>query len=391
MRGRDRRPWGGAEGAPQAATQPVAPGDPAPADTAPVATQPPVGGPVSLDWRLDFTGEQIVSLLDVSLGAGLLGCASGSSVEEPIGAGVERVVTCESGEREGTFTILLKPQPGATPNEELGPWEITSGNGGFGGLGGGGDFTVVFDDGRETAEQLMTGEIRWAEPDEHVESAVPDEIDEAFLDELLDELLEDVRVADTPGSVMVAHIDADGAETTAVKVTSPGGAPLRPSDPFRVGSISKVLASLVILSLVDEGRIDLDAPAADCVTSVQIPEDITVRHLLQHRSGIPSYTDEPGFFDDVGVDDTRRWTPEEPVELVIDQELEFEPGAEFRYSNTNYAVLGLLAQDLTGQPYHDLVKDRIVEPAGLERTYLAGHEEGPAPVGAYTDFAGDLV
>lgn len=72
------------------------------------------------------------------------------------------------------------------------------------------------------------------------------------------------------------------------------------------------------------------------------------------------------------------WTPEDVVTVVADEPTLFEPGSEFRYSNTNYAILGVLIEEVTQQSYHQVVRERILSPLELSSTYLAGYEEGQA-------------
>jgi D-alanyl-D-alanine carboxypeptidase len=92
----------------------------------------------------------------------------------------------------------------------------------------------------------------------------------------------------------------------------------------------------------------------------------------------------PGYVSREIDDPGRVWSPESTFELVEGRKLRFEPGAEYSYSNTNYLVLGMLIEEITGGTFAGEVRARIIEPLGLDSTYLAGLEEGPAPFGAYT-------
>jgi len=200
---------------------------------------------------------------------------------------------------------------------------------------------------------------------------------------LLAEQVDAVVFPDDQGAAMVAVLHDDDSIVHAGRGSDQDGNSPVPGSVFRVGSITKVFTSLLTLTLADEGAIDLDAPAADYVARVAVPTGVTVRDLLQHTSGLPNYTDAPGFFESVSDDPQRTWSPEETIAGVQDAEPLFDPGARFSYSNTNYLVLGVLIEEVTGHSYADELRARIIEPLGLTSTYLAGFEEGPAPFGAY--------
>ncbi len=214
--------------------------------------------------------------------------------------------------------------------------------------------------------------------------AVTPVVDEAFLAEQA----ANVSIPGSGGAFMVAVIDADGEVVYTGSGTDPDGNPLTPDAALRVGSITKVFTSLVTLTLVDEGLVDLDALALDYVTRVPVPDGVLIRDLLQHTSGIPEYLDRPGFFDMLHDDQLRVWSPEEAVDLIAGVEPLFAPGAEWSYSNTNYLILGVLIEEVTGRPFHEVLRARILDPLGLESTYLPGFEDGPAPFGAYTSLFG---
>ena len=133
---------------------------------------------------------------------------------------------------------------------------------------------------------------------------------------------------------------------------------------FRVGSATKVFTATVILQLWEEGLLDLDAPfnqylALDEETYPRIGEfsGVTIRHLLSHRSGLP-YISSTTFFDvygyTVAVDQMEKLRF-----LLTEKEPEFEPGSQYAYRNSNFTVLGLVIERLTGAEYHEVLRDRI--------------------------------
>ena len=201
--------------------------------------------------------------------------------------------------------------------------------------------------------------------------------------EYLAGLASEVSLSD--GAFMVAIVDPAGDVVAGSAGGDAAGNTPTASDVFRIGSITKVFTSLTTLILVDRGLVDLDAPAADYVTRVPVNADITVRDLLRHRSGIDNYTDVAGFFETVIAQSERVWEPEEQVELVVDRPALFEPGDQFSYSNTNYIILGILIEEVTGQPYHQVVRERIIDTLKMSSTYLAGFEEGAEPFDPLVD------
>ncbi len=193
--------------------------------------------------------------------------------------------------------------------------------------------------------------------------------------EFVETVAGDIEVTD--GAFMFAVVDAHGEAVAGSNgVDGDGNAPTA-TDVFRIGSITKVFTSAATLTLVEDGVVDLDAPASRYVSRVPVPDDVTVRDLLRHTSGIYNYTDDPDFIPSTFDAPDRFWTPEEVVAVVVDQPSLFEPGSEFRYSNTNYVILGVLIEEVTGQQYHEVLRERIISPLGLSSTYLAGFEGGP--------------
>jgi D-alanyl-D-alanine carboxypeptidase len=152
---------------------------------------------------------------------------------------------------------------------------------------------------------------------------------------------------------------------------------------FWAGSVAKTFTATVVLQLVAEQKLGLDAPVADHLPGFGLDQRITVRMLLQHTSGLFNYTGEyypdgtfaPGI-PATGKEwyDTRlqSYRPEELVTLALSKPARFEPGADWSYSNTNYTVATLLVEQLTGTSYGQQTQQRILQPLGLRDTVLAG-------------------
>ncbi|MEU4739771.1 serine hydrolase domain-containing protein [Actinosynnema sp. NPDC023658] len=164
---------------------------------------------------------------------------------------------------------------------------------------------------------------------------------------------------------------------------------------FRVGSITKTFVSTVVLQLVGEGKVDLDAPVQRYLPGLLPAGDrITVRNLLQHTSGLYSYSSALPLTPDgfLGIR-YKTWTPAELVALSTARPLDFEPGTDWRYSNTNYVVAGLLVEKVTGRPYEVAVAQRVLRPLGLGSTSVPGtRTEVPGPhAHGYVRAGGEVV
>ncbi|MGW5498352.1 serine hydrolase domain-containing protein [Streptomyces olivaceoviridis] len=139
---------------------------------------------------------------------------------------------------------------------------------------------------------------------------------------------------------------------------------------FRVGSVSKTFTTVVLLQLVAEGRVDLDAPANDYLPK-PLPDDrITVRHLLSHRSGLWDYTNDMFYHTVPGFEAVRNkvFTFQELIDLSTAHQPTNQPGAAYSYSNTNFVVLGQLIEHVTGVPMATQYEKRIFQPLGLKNT-----------------------
>ena len=143
--------------------------------------------------------------------------------------------------------------------------------------------------------------------------------------------------------------------------------PVEPDTKFRLGSITKQFTSMLILQLVQEGKIKLEAKLTDYLPDYRkdTGDRITIHQLLNHTSGIPSYTGLPNFFQEIsrnpyGVSDF--------VKKFASGDLEFEPGTKWNYSNSGYFLLGAIVERVTGKPYEQVLKERIFDPVGMKST-----------------------
>ncbi|MFC6390804.1 serine hydrolase [Methylorubrum zatmanii] len=142
--------------------------------------------------------------------------------------------------------------------------------------------------------------------------------------------------------------------------------PNTPQTHFRIGSLTKAFTAAAVLTLAEAGRLGLDDPLRRWVPSVPPAwEGVSLRHLLQHRSGIINFTALPNYFDQIARTDH---TPAQIVALTAGEPLLFAPGTRFEYSNTNYVLLGMAIEAASGQSYEPYLRDKILAPLGLKET-----------------------
>ena len=136
------------------------------------------------------------------------------------------------------------------------------------------------------------------------------------------------------------------------------------------------MTATIILQLVQEGLLTLDDPVSTFVPNVPDGNNITVAQLLEMRSGLYSYTNDPTFVRESDADLTRPWTPDELLDLAFAHPAEFPPGSTFQYSNTNYILLGKIMETLTGQTAQELFEQRLFTPlSSPEATTMPGPED----------------
>jgi D-alanyl-D-alanine carboxypeptidase len=180
--------------------------------------------------------------------------------------------------------------------------------------------------------------------------------------------------------------------------------PLTPSDQFRIYSVTKTFTAVLILQLVDDGVLSLDDPVTDWLDDpvvARIPniDQVTLRQLLTHTSGIYDYFDEDSpFWQDAylgeDADWSRVWTPMELVAYADGARHEpyFAPGEGVHYSNTGYILLGLVVEEASGQSFGERLQQQILDPLGLADTVFAADEGVPAgTVDGYQMIGGELV
>lgn len=198
-----------------------------------------------------------------------------------------------------------------------------------------------------------------------------------------DELSARVQVAldrtrqklEAPGAWLGIDTPACATHVWVSGEASPGH-PLEPEHLFRAGSVTKTFTAAAVLSLVDDGALELDSPATDVLPEIT-DGGITVRMLLDHRSGLFEYTEDATFALGASHDPKREYTPEELLAAGLRNDAYFAPGSGWRYSNTNYIALGIIVERVTGRTFSDVLRSGFLEPLGLKDTALEGDEPMP--------------
>ena len=157
--------------------------------------------------------------------------------------------------------------------------------------------------------------------------------------------------------------------TTLLGATSPPSADTY----FRIASNTKTMTAAVIMQLAQEGKLSLDDPVSKYVPGVPNGDNITIAELLEMRSGLYNYTNAPEVSASMDHDPTKVWTPAELLAIAFAHQPNFPPGTAFEYCNTNYVLLGLIAEKVDGKPLAQAMQERLFGPLHLQHTEL------PAP------------
>lgn len=193
------------------------------------------------------------------------------------------------------------------------------------------------------------------------------------IDNNLRDLLQEKVAQDKLPGLVLYIATSNGVWTSAAGVANQNPAvPMKPTDRFRVGNLTNMFTAVMCLQLVEEGQLDLDQPI-----SSYLPQDVSdrlansnkidVRQLLAHRSGLADAQTD-AFQQAVRDNPTREWTAKEVLEYAYDLE-PVDVRGSFAYSNTNYLLLQLIIESITGQPFAEAIQQRIRTPAGLSNTF----------------------
>ncbi|MEF9886516.1 serine hydrolase domain-containing protein [Streptomyces sp. P9-A4] len=197
----------------------------------------------------------------------------------------------------------------------------------------------------------------------------------------LDKAIQDVqKEAGVPGVTVALSAPGKGSYVRSFGVADTGtGMPMNAGLYMRIGSETKTFTVTAVLQLVDRGKVGLDDPISRYVDGVPNGDRITLRQLAAMRSGLFNYTADEGFYKALTTNPHRSFTPRQLLDYAFKHPVQFQPGAEFEYSNTNTVLLGLVVEKAGGMPLPDFIRKNILDPAGLARTSFPTDAAFPSP------------
>ena len=219
------------------------------------------------------------------------------------------------------------------------------------------------DGGYESAEGPGTDPSGYEHVDEALSSTGVAEVDDEEC--RWRAVLSSVYEEDGPGAVAIVSREGQTIFHDAIGMADVElGVSLRKDHILRLASVTKQYTAAAILTLVDDGELSLEDTVGDLLDYPQ--GDVTVHQLLNHTSGIKSYTSIPGYMSDERV--RRELTTKELIEVFVNEEPTFEPGTSWLYNNSGYILLGAIIEKITREPWHDFVRERLLLPLGIEQT-----------------------
>ncbi|MEV4437564.1 serine hydrolase domain-containing protein [Streptomyces sp. NPDC049577] len=186
--------------------------------------------------------------------------------------------------------------------------------------------------------------------------------------------------AGAPGAFAVIkdHRNPGADQTLSLgKADLKTGTPMNAGWRFRVGSNTKMFTSVLVMRLAEQHRIDLDRPMRDYLPAGTLPSDwaMTVRQVMEHRAGVYDHTND--LLEQPGEETTQVYEqrirnnvydPKALVAMSVKHGIQYPPGTAYAYSNTDFTLLGMAVEHLTGRPYADVLREQVIEPLKLRRT-----------------------
>lgn len=158
------------------------------------------------------------------------------------------------------------------------------------------------------------------------------------------------------------------------------GRPIHRNDYLRTASNGKAFSGAVALQLVDDGSLSLDSTIAEVLPDQPAAWGaVTLRELLQHTSGVPSFPSSEAWQEFVRMNPEASVTPQFTLSFVANEPLAFTPGSKYEYSNSDNLLIGLMAEAVTGRPYGELLQELVYSPLKLKQTSLPSEVKLPRP------------
>lgn len=214
------------------------------------------------------------------------------------------------------------------------------------------------------------------DPHTRAETPALKHIDRAALQAMLDTTAKEMLI---PGAVILLRTPQGEFSvnygTTLLGVNVPPTA----STYFRIASNTKTMTAAVIMQLAQEGKLSVEDPVSKYVAGVPNGDHISIAELLEMRSGLYNYSNSPEISSTMDRDQTKVWTPAELLAIAFAHPPNFAPGADYEYCNTNYALLGIIAEKVGGKPLRLAMQDRLFGPLHLQHTELPAPADNTIP------------
>src|SRR5437764_11499215 len=192
-------------------------------------------------------------------------------------------------------------------------------------------------------------------------------IDKAALQTMVDTTIKELLI---PGAVVLLRTPQGeftaASGTTQLNINNPP----RSDTHFRIASNTKTMTAAAVMQLAQESKLGLNDPISKYVPGVPNGDNITIAQLLEMRSGLYNYTNDPIISKTIDTDPAKVWTPAELLAIAFAHPANFPPGKEYEYNNTNYALLGLVAEKVEGNPLAQVMHDRLFGPQNMQDTEL---------------------
>ena len=211
------------------------------------------------------------------------------------------------------------------------------------------------------------------------DSTTSDDLDpEERVDQAIEELV--AMPGGPPGAIVVVQRGSDRSVHAAGVAEIGAEAEPDVEDHMRIASVSKAFSGATALSIVDEGELSLDDTIAERLPDLPAAwGEVTLRQMLNHTSGLPDFSESEAWQDALRASLEEAPPPSDLWTYVADEPLNFPPGTQYRYSNTDNVGIALMIEQATGQDYADALAEHVLEPLGLDETSLPSGTEIPEP------------
>lgn len=185
----------------------------------------------------------------------------------------------------------------------------------------------------------------------------------------IEQIVRDLKLSKHLKSVIVRVTDDGDEVITKAFGESQTGVPATPDMHFRNGSVAIAYVAAVLLQLVDEDKVSLDDAIGRWVPQIPHADEVTLGQLATMTSGYQDYVLGNDAFETTELTNPfKAWTTDEMLSYAVDKPLLYKPGTNWNYAHTNYVILGLALEKITGKPVEDLLSERISKPLGLDNT-----------------------